>query len=194
MKAIVASGHRAPVVASQPAVAESGQYLTFMLAGEMFALGILNIKEIIEFGTVTAVPMMPPFIRGVINLRGRVVPVVDLAVRFGRDATSVARRTSIVIIETRSDDENSETHGESQDIGIMVDAVNEVIEISAEEIEPPPAFGAGVNLEFIHGMAKRDSGFVIVLELNRALSVNEMVAFGQEAVNVVNPAGECSPA
>ena len=104
---------------------ETAQYLTFMLSGEVFALGILNIKEIIEFGNLTEVPMMPPFIRGVINLRGRVVPVVDLAARFGRGVTQVARRTSIVIIEVSNlvhTEEGDIT--ETQDIGVMVDAVN----------------------------------------------------------------------
>src|SRR3989304_4090671 len=101
---------------------EQGQYLTFLLGGEMFAIPILNIKEIIEYGSLTTVPMMPAFIRGVINLRGSVVPVVDLAVRFGRKASDVTRRTCIVIIEIESGDEQ-------QDVGVVVDRVSEVLEI-----------------------------------------------------------------
>jgi purine-binding chemotaxis protein CheW len=158
---------------------ETGQYLTFMLGGEVFALGILNIKEIIEYGSLTEVPMMPSFVRGVINLRGRVVPVIDLAARFGRGVTEVARRTSIVIIEVGSVAHTEEGDmAESQDIGVMVDAVNEVVDIDAAEIEPAPNFGTRIRPEFISGMAKRASGFTIVLDVNRVLSVDEMAAFG----------------
>ena len=163
---------------------ETGQYLTFMLGGEVFALGILNIKEIIEYGNLTEVPMMPSFIRGVINLRGRVVPVIDLAARFGRGVTTVARRTSIVIIEVSNIVHTEEGDiTESQDIGVMVDAVNEVVDIDAAEIEPAPSFGARIRPEFISGMAKRQtsqgSGFTIVLDVNRVLSVQEMSSLGQ---------------
>lgn len=180
MKTIAASGHPLSTAIASTSAMETSQYLTFMLAGETFALGILNIKEIIEYGALTTVPMMPIFIRGVINLRGRVVPVIDLAARFGREPTRVARRTSIVIIEIGIA-EGAQNGGDLQEIGIMVDAVNEVIEIDVDEIRPPPAFGAGVQPEFIHGMAQSDSGFVIVLDLNHVLSIDEFVALGQEA-------------
>jgi purine-binding chemotaxis protein CheW len=156
------------------AAQNSGQYLTFVLGGEVYALGILNIKEIIQYGDLTEVPMMPTFIRGVINLRGRVVPVVDLAARFGRGVTSVSRRTSIVIIEMAQSEEN-----EGQSIGVMVDAVNEVVDIAAAEIEPPPSFGAKIRPDFISGMAKQAGRFIIVLNLERVLSMEEMVALGQ---------------
>jgi purine-binding chemotaxis protein CheW len=179
MKTIAASGDRLPAVVAPAAAMESGQYLTFMLAGETFALGILNIKEIIEYGALTTVPLMPDFIRGVINLRGRVVPVVDLAARFGRASTRVARRTSIVIIETRVD-EGEQADGELQEVGILVDAVNEVVEIDGDAIRPPPTFGAGVQPEFIHGMAQRGSGFVILLDLNHLLSDDQVALLGQE--------------
>jgi purine-binding chemotaxis protein CheW len=152
---------------------DTGQYLTFVLGGEVYALGILNIKEIIQFGDLTAVPMMPSFIRGVINLRGRVVPVVDLAARFGRGSTNVSRRTSIVIIEMEQSEED-----DAQSIGVMVDAVNEVVDILGTEIEPPPAFGAKIRPDFISGMAKQSGRFIIVLNLNQVLSMNEMVALG----------------
>ncbi len=152
---------------------ESGQFLTFVLGGEVFALGILNIKEIIQYGDLTEVPMMPNFIRGVINLRGRVVPVVDLTARFNRGTTSISRRTSIVIIEMEQSDQS-----ESQSIGIVVDAVNEVVEIASADIEPPPSFGAKIRPDFISGMAKKDGRFIIVLNLDRVLSVDEMLALG----------------
>jgi len=147
------------------------QYLTFMLGGEIFAIGILGIKEIIEYGQLTEVPMMPGFIRGVINLRGSVVPVVDLSCRFGRHSTEVTRRTCIVIVEVRA--------GEGQqDIGIVVDAVNEVLEIPQDQIEPPPTFGAKVRADFISGMGKVDGHFVILLSVDRVLSVEEMSQLG----------------
>ena len=165
---------------------ETGQYLTFVLGGEVYALGILNIKEIIQYGDLTEVPMMPPFIRGVINLRGRVVPVVDLAARFGKGVTHVSRRTSVVIIEmaAKADDDG----GDAQSIGIMVDAVNEVIDIAGAEIEPPPAFGAKIRPDFISGMAKQSGRFIIVLNLDQVLSMEEMVAMGQSMTGSMNAA------
>lgn len=154
------------------AEAESQQYLTFSLGGEMFAIGILNIKEIIEYGGLTTVPMMPDFIRGVINLRGAVVPVVDLSARFGRASSAITRRSCNVIIEV-------EAEGERQDIGIVVDSVSEVLEIPASEIEPAPAFGAKVRADFISGMGKVNGKFVIILDLNKVLSVNELAMLSQ---------------
>jgi purine-binding chemotaxis protein CheW len=143
------------------------QYLTFSLAGEMYAVAILNVKEIIEYGTLTEIPMLPAFIRGVINLRGAVVPVIDLAARFGGRQTEIGRRTCIVIIELSESDAR-------QDIGIVVDAVSEVLEIPPNEIEPPPAFGARIRTDFIDGMGKVAGKFVIILDVRRVLSVDEM--------------------
>ena len=143
------------------------QYLTFMLGGEMFAVGILNVKEIIEYGSVTPVPMMPPFIRGVINLRGAVVPVIDLSSRFGNPPSEITRRTCIVIIEVHQGEE-------SQGVGIIVDAVVNVLEIPAGDIEPPPSFGARIRTDFITGMGKLNGRFVIILDLDKVLSVEEI--------------------
>ncbi|MBB6155488.1 purine-binding chemotaxis protein CheW [Pseudomonas sp. JAI115] len=143
------------------------QYLTFTLAGEQFAVGTLSVKEIIEYGQLTGVPMMPPSIRGVINLRGAVVPVIDLGVRFGGRQTGVGRRACIVIIEVRQVDER-------QVIGVLVDAVNEVLEINPAAIEPPPAFGAHVRTDFIQGMGKVGDRFVILLDIGQVLSVDEL--------------------
>ena len=158
-------------LSSVPAAA--GQYLTFVLGGEMYALGIFNIKEIIDYGNLTYVPMMPAFVRGVINLRGSVVPVVDLLARFGKGSTQIAKRTGIVIVET------IDGSGRQQDIGIIVDAVNEVVEIAQSDIEPPPSFGAGIRPDFISGMAKRNGRFVILLDINRVLSIEEMANLSQ---------------
>jgi len=146
---------------------EMQQYLTFVLGGEMFAVGTLSVKEIIEYGHLTVVPMMPDFIRGVINLRGSVVPVIDLGARFGRGETAVTRRTCIVIIEVP-------TGEEKQDIGVVVDAVSEVLEIPASDIEPAPTFGAKIRADFIHGMGKVGGKFVILLDVGKVLSVDEI--------------------
>ena len=155
------------------ALAEQRQYLTFMLGGEMFSIGILGIKEIIEYAGVTEVPMMPACIRGVINLRGAVVPVMDLSSRFGKPTTAVTKKTCIVIVEVTGDDE------QSQVMGIVVDAVNAVLEIPASEIEPAPAFGAKIRTDFIEGMGKVDGKFVILLNINRVLSIEEIGAIAQ---------------
>lgn len=154
------------------AQAEEEQFLTFSLGKEMFAIGILNIKEILEYGQITAVPMMPDFIRGVINLRGAVVPVVDLSARFAGQQSDISKRTCIVILEIRAE----EGH---QDIGVVVDAVSEVLEIPSSEIEPAPAFGAKIRADFIAGMGKIDSKFVIILDVDSVLSVDELAVLSQ---------------
>lgn len=163
------------VVSKIAADGQDGQYLTFLLNGEMFAMGILAIKEIIEYGNLTTVPMMPAFVRGVINVRGSVVPVVDLAARFGRRNSEITRRSCIIIIEVNT------AQGEEQDIGVLVDAVSAVMEIPATEIEPPPNFGARIRADFIRSMAKVDGRFVIVLDVDRVLSVEEMAMLSAAA-------------
>lgn len=151
---------------------EQQQYLTFALGGETFATSILCVKEIIEYGGVTAVPTMPACVRGVINLRGRVVPVVDLCLRFGRAETVPAKRTCIVIVEVAAGEEH-------QDLGIMIDAVNQVLEIPPEDIEPAPSFGGKLQNDFIQGMGKVDGKFVIILSVDRVLSLNEIAQLAQ---------------
>jgi purine-binding chemotaxis protein CheW len=164
--------------ASNTGGGDTHQYLTFTLGGEMFAVGILNVKEIIEYGNLTEIPMMPSFIRGVINLRGAVVPVVDLAARFGGKISAVQRRTCIVIVEVTQEDAK-------HDIGIMVDAVSEVLEIGVKDIEPPPSFGARIRADFIAGMGKVAGKFVIILQIDRVLSVDEMAMLAD--VSQANP-------
>jgi purine-binding chemotaxis protein CheW len=151
------------------AATEQQQFLTFNLGEEMFAIGILAIREIIEYGSLTEVPMVPPFIRGVINLRGSVVPVIDLAVRFGRPPGPISKRTCIVIIEIP---QAEAVH--SQQMGVVVDAVSEVLEIPASEIEPPPEFGARIRIDFINGMGKVNGKFVVLLDVDRLLSLDEV--------------------
>jgi len=139
------------------------QYLTFLLASEEYAVDVLSVKEIIEYGDVTTVPGTPVHVRGVINLRGSVVPVVDLAVKLGRAESPLSRRSCIVIVETS-------LRGERVVTGVVADAVNQVIEFSPDDIEPPPAFGTGVRLHYLDGIAKTGSSFVLVLNMDSVLS------------------------
>ena len=159
---------------------EPAQYLTFMLAQEQFAIGILGIKEIIEYQGVTEVPMMPPCVRGVINLRGAVVPVVDLLARFGRASSAVAKRTCVVIVEAACGSE------ERHVMGLLVDAVNEVLDIAAGDIEPPPAFGARLRSDFIQGIGKVRGKFVLLLDVDRTLSIDEIAGFAEAAAEPVS--------
>lgn len=160
--------------ALQSGAALPSQFLTFMLGEEQYAVGILHIKEIIEYGSLATVPMMPDCVRGVINLRGAVVPVMDLSARFGRGQSAIGKRSCIVIVETAG----AEDEGK-QVLGMLVDAVNAVVEIAAADIEPAPAFGTRIRPDFIAGMGKRmdkDRGrFVILLDIERVLSSEEIV-------------------
>ena len=146
---------------------QSQQYLTFMLTGEVFAMEILAIREIIEYASLTAVPLMPEYVRGVINLRGSVVPVIDLSVRFGKPASPVTKRTCIVIVEIA-------VQAERQIVGVVVDAVNAVLDIAPDEIEPPPTFGTRIRTDFIQGMGKVDGRLVILLVISHVLASQEM--------------------
>ena len=150
------------------------QFLTFTLGEEVFAMDIRTVREIIQYGPMTTVPLMPGFVRGVINLRGAVVPVIDLQARFGRPAASVGKKTCIVIFDALRD-------GERVELGLMVDAVSEVIEIAPGQIEPPPNFGTAVRRDFIRGMGKVASRFVIILEPDRAFDVSEMAELCESA-------------
>ena len=150
-------------------VASAQQFLTFNLQNEVFGLDIMHVKEIIEYGHVTTVPLMPSFVRGVLNLRGSVVPVIDLGVRFWKRQTEVLRRTCIVIVEVVFDER-------SHDLGIVVDAVCEVLDVAGSDIEPPPAFGTRIRADFIKGMAKQNQRFVVLLDANHVLSLDEMAS------------------
>ncbi|MDD2882099.1 MAG: chemotaxis protein CheW [Rhodoferax sp.] len=156
------------------AAVENRQYLTFNLGGEMFSISILCIKEIIWYANLTEVPMMPACIRGVINLRGAVVPVLDLSNRFGKPSTPVIKSSCIVIVEVPTAIE-----GEHQNMGVVVDSVQAVLEIPTSEIEPAPSFGAKIRSEFIEGIAKVNGKFVILLNVARVLSMEEIGQMGQ---------------
>lgn len=152
--------------------AQARQYLTFHLGGEVFAVGILAVKEIIEFVNPTVVPLMPQIVRGVINLRGSVLPVVDLSVRFGRESIEAGRRTCIIVVETL-------LQGERQVIGVVVDAVDAVLDIPLSDIGAAPSFGARIRADFISGIARIESRFVIVVDLNAVLALEDVLALTQ---------------
>jgi purine-binding chemotaxis protein CheW len=151
------------------------QYLTFFLAGEEYAITILQVTDIIECGAVTRVPGTPPWIRGVHNLRGTVVPVIDLAIKFGLPPTEVTRRTCIVIVELRADDE-------TLIMGVMADSVHQVVDFTSEQIQPPPAFGPRVHVDCLLGMASSNGKFVLLLDIDRVFSSDEIVAAGSTVV------------
>ena len=160
--------------AARPAAAEAAQYLTFMLDQGVFAIGILAIKEIIEYAALTAIPLAPAWISGVINLRGTAVPVVDPAVRFGKSATRITKRTCIIIVEVA-------LAGRRQDIGLIVDAVNAVLALAAGEIEAAPPFGASVSPDFIKGVGRVDGRFVIILDVDRVVASDALAALIEAA-------------
>lgn len=165
--------------AAQPGVvAGSTQYLSFMLGQEMFAIGILAVREILEFAGVTPVPQMPACISGVINLRGTAVPVLDLARRLERVPGPISKRTCIIVVEITSADGPFV-------IGILVDAVNAVLDIAASEIEAPPTFGAQVRAEMLQGIGKVQGRFVLLLNVQHVVSGSELALL---ASNGVTPA------
>ncbi|HLL00158.1 MAG TPA: chemotaxis protein CheW [Myxococcaceae bacterium] len=153
---------------SQPSTA-SIQHLSFFLAGEEYALGILQVKEIIEFDTVTRLPSAPAWIRGVINLRGSVLPVIDLAVKFGLPPCTVTRRSCIVVVEMMF-------QGERLLMGMLADAIGQVLEFPPGEVEAPPAFGTAMNAEYLVGMGRAGKKFVLLLNIARVLSGQELLA------------------
>lgn len=152
----------------QTEIDHQAQFLTFLSGKETFAIPILRIKEILECSNITIVPMMPDWVRGVINLRGSIVPVIDLSLHFRRNITKIAKWTCIVVVEVESDDDDI------QDVGILVDAVSEVLEIHAEDIEQTPTFGTKIQPEYIEAMGKVNNKFIIILNVNRTLSIDHL--------------------
>jgi purine-binding chemotaxis protein CheW len=158
-------------------VMETTQYLTFKLDDEVFALDISKVREVLDFTTITKVPRTPEFMRGVINLRGSVVPVVDLRLKFGMTKTENTVNTCIIIVEVTVDDETTV-------LGALTDSVQEVLDLEPGHIEPAPKIGTRLNTEFIKGMGKRDSNFIIILDIDKVFSIEELAmvdAGGQEA-------------
>ncbi|HOW56304.1 MAG TPA: chemotaxis protein CheW [Syntrophorhabdaceae bacterium] len=143
------------------------QYLTFRLGDEIFAIDVANVREILEFTKVTKVPKTPEYMRGVINLRGSVVPVLDMRQKFGMESTEKTIDTCIVVVEVTYEDEDIV-------IGALVDSVQEVFELEAENIEPAPRIGTHVKTEFIKGMGKKDDRFIIILDSSKVFSAEEL--------------------
>ena len=148
-------------------ILEITQYLTFKLDDEVFALDILKVREVLDFTTITKVPRTPEFMRGVINLRGSVVPVVDLRLKFGMTKTENTVNTCIIIVEVKVDEETTV-------LGALADSVQEVLDLEPGHIEPAPKIGTRLNTEFIKGMGKRDNTFIIILDIDKVFSVNEL--------------------
>lgn len=160
MKATVEAKHEA---------ATTSQYLTFVIAGEEYAANILKVREVIEYDTLTAVPNTPVWIRGVVNVRGSVLPVVDLAVKFGLSASTISKFSCIVITEVDGE-------GEKITMGVLVDAVSRVIEFAANEIEEPPPFGTRVKIEYLLGLGAIGKKFCQILDIDKVLSADELLA------------------
>ena len=168
---------------SVPSIVETRQYLTFQLGDEVFALDVSRVREILEFTKITRVPRTPDYMRGVINLRGNVVPVVDMRSKLGLNETENTVDTCIVVVEVSGE-------GENIVMGALVDSVQEVIEIEHDQIEPAPKIGIHLNTDFVAGMGKKDDRFVIILNMDKVLSSGEVEGLqGLETEGGVQMAG-----
>ncbi len=154
---------------SGTAITEMIQYLTFTLADEVFSLDISRVREVLDYTTITRVPRTPEYLLGVINLRGSVVPVVDLRRKFGVEATGVTVNTCIIIVEAT-------VNGDATVLGLLADSVQEVIELARESIMPPPRIGTKLDTAFITGMGRQDDRFIIILDIDRVFSHDEIGA------------------
>lgn len=150
------------------------QYLTFMIGGEEYAVSLLKVKEIIEYDTITEIPKTPEWVRGVINLRGNVVPVIDLAVKFHQPASVAGKLTCIVITEVQCE-------GEATVMGVMADAVRQVIDLKPQDIEVPPQFGTRVKIDYLLGMARSGKKFCLLLDTEKVLSTEELLELPEAA-------------
>jgi purine-binding chemotaxis protein CheW len=168
-------------MSAEPSHVQTEQYLSFFVGGEEYAAPILEVRELIEYQSITKVPSMPSFVRGVANLRGAVVPVIDLARRFGFGDTAITKWTCIVMIEVTLD-------GEHTVVGLLADAVSQVVELRSDQIEPPPAFGTRAKSDFLKGVGKADQRFVLLLDVPRLLTAQDLVV--QQPVTEAPAAGE----
>jgi purine-binding chemotaxis protein CheW len=162
------------------------QYLTFLTAGEEYAIAIVKVREIIEFEAVTTVPNTPVWIRGVTNLRGSVVAVVDLAMKFGLPASGISKFSCIIITEVMF-------QGESLIMGVLADSVSQVIDLSDDEIEQPPPFGTRVKTEYLLGMGALGKKFCLILDIDKVLSADELLAVA-DSISTDKPSGDADPA
>lgn len=164
---------------SVAAITETTQYLTFKLEDEVFALDILQVREVLDFAKVTKVPRTPDFMRGVINLRGNVVPVIDMRLKFGMSITEKTVNTCVIIVEVAVD-------GEKTVLGALADSVQEVVDLEPDQIEPAPKIGTRLKTEFIKGMGRRNDQFIIILDIDKVFSADELA--------IVNDASSASRA
>ena len=157
-------------------ITETRQYLTFKLGNEVFATDVAKVREVLDLTTITAIPRTPPFMRGVINLRGSVVPVVDLRLCFDMSKTESTRNTCIVVVEVLLDNEATV-------IGALADSVEEVIDLEPEQIQPPPRIGTQIRTDFIKGMGKRDTQFIMILDIDKVFSAEELASVRVQDAN-----------
>jgi len=162
---------------SVEAITEIRQYLTFKLANEVFALDVATVREVLDFTTVTRIPRTPDFMRGVINLRGSVVPVVDLRLAFDMSATEKTVNTCIIVVEVCLD-------GETSIMGALADSVEEVIDLEPEQIQPAPKLGTSIRTDFIRGMGKRDADFLMILDIDRVFSADQLASLKTQVSTV----------
>jgi purine-binding chemotaxis protein CheW len=158
-------------------ITETRQYLTFRLGNEIFAIDVAKVREVLDLTTITAIPRTPEFMSGVINLRGSVVPVVDLRLCFEMSKTESTRNTCIVVVEVQLD-------GEATVIGALADSVEEVIDLEPDQIQPAPRIGTQIRTDFIRGMGKRDAQFVMILDIDRVFSADELAVVRGQAAEV----------
>ncbi len=163
---------------SVAAITELKQYLTFKLDNEVYALDVGTVREVLDFTTVTRIPRTPDFMRGVINLRGSVVPVVDLRLAFNLSATEKTVNTCIIVVEVSLE-------GESTVIGALADSVEEVIDLEPDQIQPAPRIGTSINTDFIQGMGKRETQFLMILDIDRVFSAEQLAGLKTSAAPAV---------
>jgi len=161
---------------SATGISETVQYLTFKLDEEIFALDVAKVREILEFTSITKVPQTPEFMRGVINLRGSVVPVIDMRLKFGMSATEQTINTCIIVVEVRMEDETIV-------LGALADSVQEVVELEPEQIEAAPHIGTRLNTDFIRGMGKLDNRFIMILDIDKVFSDDELATVQGQQVS-----------
>src|SRR5512142_1857606 len=167
MKTKTSRDFRRQQMSASSEITQTTQYLTFRLGDEVFAIEISKVREVLDFTTITKVPRTPEFMRGVINLRGSVVPVVDMRLKFGMTKTENTVNTCIIIVEISLD-------GDTTVLGALADSVQEVIELEPDKIEPAPRIGTRLKTDFIKGMGKRDDQFIIILDIDKVFSVDEL--------------------
>lgn len=159
---------------------KAATYLTFMLGEEIFAVDVQNVREVLDYTSITKVPRTPDFMRGVINLRGSVVPVIDMRLKFGMEATEDTVDTCVIVMEIGLDDETTV-------IGALADSVKEVFDLDPGQIEPPPRIGTRLNTEFIRGMGKTNEQFIIILNIDKVFSADELDLVGEAGAGAKAP-------